>query len=222
MTGDTVSQDLHPVRRRVLRRYAALPPAVRWHVAARLSLCSVEPVLPRLPREGLLVDLGCGHGQFCHWIACRLPKLSVLGLDPCARRIRAARRTQRPKVRFEEGGPARLTGLRPQVILAMDILYLCPKERWPELFLSCRRAVGPSGLLLLKETVSRAPWLFPLIKLQESVMTRVFGISSGIPYQHLPPARVRELLGAAGWRARTSDLPGPGPYTQRWHVAEPA
>jgi trans-aconitate 2-methyltransferase len=207
-------------RRCALDRYAALPSSVRWHAAARLSLCTPEPVLPWLPEAGLLADVGCGYGQFCHWLSCRLPGLSVLGLDGSPRRVAAARLTQTDKVRFREGGFADLPGLGARAVLAMDVLYLIPKEVWPELFRLCRKALASGGVLLIKETVGRFPGAFPLVKLQEAVMTKVFGISRGIPYQHIPPDRVRELLREAGWQARTLDVPGPLHYTQRWHIAQ--
>ena len=68
--------------------------------------------------------------------------------------------------------------------------------------------------------MGRFPWLFPFVRSQEALATRVFGIADGTPYQHLPPERVRELLREAGWQARTLDAPGPAHYAQRWHVAQ--
>ena len=43
------------------------------------------------PDARTLLDLGCGVGQFAHEIACEMPQLRVVGIDPSADMIARAK-----------------------------------------------------------------------------------------------------------------------------------
>jgi 2-polyprenyl-6-hydroxyphenyl methylase/3-demethylubiquinone-9 3-methyltransferase len=64
-------------------------------------------VLERVPGEGALLEVGCGHGLFANAAALSHPGLEVLGVDPDPRKIRWADATvgARRNVRFPRRGP---------------------------------------------------------------------------------------------------------------------
>ena len=85
-----------------LALYARRGAGVRLHTWLRAWTCPFDALFARLPEQGRLLEVGCGHGLFSHGARLARPRLEVLGVDPSEAKIRAARATlPRDGVRFE-------------------------------------------------------------------------------------------------------------------------
>jgi len=79
-----------------------------------------------LPRNGVVYDLGCGHGLFSLSLAQQSPESQVIGIDHDAQRIRLAKEAGRglSNIRFESRDFFEVKGLeRPQAISMIDVLH---------------------------------------------------------------------------------------------------
>ncbi len=149
--------------RRVARRYGRLSPYPRLFSWFKVRTDPMFPMLAELvPREGLVVDVGCGYGVPAVWLlACR-PGLRIIGLEPDQDRARIARwcMGSRGEVLrgLAEGLP--LARARARAVLLLDVIHHLDDQELSEALTSARACLAPGGVLLLRATVpgSRWPW----------------------------------------------------------------
>ena len=79
------------LRKRVGRLYRYQGPYVEQFVFWKMK---VDPVFERsdetVPRQGTILDLGCGYGMAAHWLTQGSPDRTVIGWDYDAGKIRVA------------------------------------------------------------------------------------------------------------------------------------
>ena len=182
---------------------------MRLHTRIRAFTCPMPALVARAPREGRLLEVGCGHGLFANECALRYPQLEVLGLDPAPAKIRAAAATvgPRPNVRFQEGRVEALAAGGFDCVALIDVLYLVPRGEWSGFLSACRDALCPGGRLLLKEVDVRPRWKFYRCVFQEALSVKLLGHTLGAGLAFAGRDQMPALLGAAGFRdVRVSDL----------------
>jgi 2-polyprenyl-6-hydroxyphenyl methylase/3-demethylubiquinone-9 3-methyltransferase len=162
----------------------------------------MDAVVARVPHEGRLLEVGCGHGLFANEAALRHPDLQVLGVDPSPAKIAWARSTvgARPNVVFREQRLEDVTERGFDAVAVLDVLYLVPRAEWCGFLSACRERLRPGGRLLLKEVDVRPRWKFYRCVMQEALSVRLFGITLGHDFAFEPPAHLTALLGDAGFR----------------------
>jgi 2-polyprenyl-6-hydroxyphenyl methylase/3-demethylubiquinone-9 3-methyltransferase len=195
--------------RPALARYASLPLSVRLHTRFRAFTCPLDVVAARLPDRGRLLDVGCGHGLFCHEAALRRPGLEIVGLDPSPEKIRWAEASAAGAagVRFRCGRVETLDENGFDVVAVLDVLYLVPRADWPAFLGACRDRLRPGGLFLLKEVSPRPRWKFYRCVLQEFLSVRLLGITLGGSFAFAEPAEMTVVLDRAGLaRVTVTDL----------------
>ena len=98
----------------LLELYRPMTSRESFYLRTRWRLCPFERVESLIPKEGSILDFGCGCGLLTNLLALRGPSRSVLAVDLDRDRIRVAERSvkDRKNVRFRCGdvdtlGPAR-------------------------------------------------------------------------------------------------------------------
>jgi SAM-dependent methyltransferase len=138
--------------------------------------------------DGLVGDLGCGPGRLTGHL--HSLGLDVFGVDLSPAMVAAARRAC-PGLRFEEGSFAALDladGALGGIVAWYSIIHT-PPELLPEVFGEFRRVLGAGGYLLLAFQVG-----------DERVrVEQAYGHAVSADAYRLPPDRVVELLGRAGF-----------------------
>ena len=95
-----------------------------------------------VPKEGFIIDLGCGYGYFAHFLYNKSQKRKILGIDIIPERISAARKS----VRDSEANPGidfRLDDVRncsldkASAIIMFHLIYLLTFEEQKLLFFKC-------------------------------------------------------------------------------------
>jgi 2-polyprenyl-6-hydroxyphenyl methylase/3-demethylubiquinone-9 3-methyltransferase len=208
---------------RALALYDGEPPAARLHVHARHWLCPMERIAARVPDEGRVLDVGCGHGLFSNLLALGSPARAVFGVDPMASKIAVAQRVARnvPNVRYAVGSAADVTDGGYDVITILDVLYLLPRPAKLALLQQCRALLKPKGLLLLKTNDRKPRWKYLWARFEEQMMTAL-GLTEGQGLYFLNAAQNRALLGIAGFEAEVIRLDSWLPYPHVLFVARPS
>jgi 2-polyprenyl-3-methyl-5-hydroxy-6-metoxy-1,4-benzoquinol methylase len=185
-----------------LALYRGLGAAVALHTRLRAFTCPMEAVLARVPGEGRLLEVGCGHGLFSNEAALRHPRLQVLGVDPSAGKIRWAEATARGRanVAFRTQRLEDVPEDGFDAVAVLDVLYLVPRTEWPAFLRACRARLRTGGRFLLKEVDVRPRWKFYRCLVQEALSVRMLGITMGHEFAFEPPSRMAELLDEAGFR----------------------
>lgn len=81
------------VPKQIKEKYDYLGPIVRLYVSIRWKLCPFETIENFVPKNGLILDVGCGCGLFSNWMAIKSEKRRIVGIDKSIRRINIARST---------------------------------------------------------------------------------------------------------------------------------
>jgi len=227
MLATAVSSRPAPPMARALALYANAAPSARLHVHARHRLCPMERIAERVPLEGRVLDVGCGHGLFSNLLALESPRRQVVGVDPMASKIAVAVRAARdlPNARYVVGTADTIAERGAErgydVVTILDVLYLLPPPAKRALLERCRALLAPGGLLLLK-TNDRAPrWKYLWARTEEQVMTAL-GLTEGQGLYFYNAAENRALLAAAGFEAEVVRLDNWLPYPHVLFVARPA
>jgi 2-polyprenyl-3-methyl-5-hydroxy-6-metoxy-1,4-benzoquinol methylase len=123
-----------------------------------------------LPREGRILDLGCGFGLFSLYFAMDAPTRDLTGVDLDSERIEAATQCAAQlgvdNVRYTASNVLDWRGTEPfDAIFMLDLIHHLPKQEVAVFLERVSRLIAPGGVLLLKD-VSNRPYykmLFTLL-----------------------------------------------------------
>lgn len=154
---------------------------VRLHTRLRDWSAPLDAVVAALPREGFLLDVGCGHGLIANEVALRSPLARVLGVDLSETKIASARATvgARTNVEFRPAPLGSLPESGFDAVSLIDVLYLVPESSWASFLGTCLEKLRPGGIFVLKEIGTEPWWKFERLKLQEFMSTKILRITKG-------------------------------------------
>lgn len=107
--------------------------------------------LERLPPESgdVIVDLGCGSGEFTARVADLLPEGRVIGIEPDPSMLEAARRHDHPRLEFVRASAENLESVVDEgsvdKVMSRAMLHWLPVSSYLGLFESVYRVLRPGG-----------------------------------------------------------------------------
>lgn len=146
---------------------------IRLFVRLRHLLIPLEILENWVPKEGDILDLGCGHGLFTNYMALKAPYRNIFGVDPSIKKIKVAKRTEFkvPNVHYILGDINDIPeNKRFDAITIVDVLYLLPEAKQKEILRACYRMLKKSGILVLKTQDTKPLWRFVWAYIQEMLM----------------------------------------------------
>jgi 2-polyprenyl-3-methyl-5-hydroxy-6-metoxy-1,4-benzoquinol methylase len=186
--------------RRLLTLYRGSSAGVRLHTALRWASCPFPAVEAAVPPQGRILEVGCGHGLLSLFLALSGPARRVHGVDVDESKVDAARVAagrlgpEEAQVSFDTVARGWLPDEEVDAVVIADVLYLLAPDEQRRLLAACAGCLGPGGVLIVKEVATEPSWKFRWNQAQETVSTRVLGITAGGEGLHfVPPATM------AGW-----------------------
>lgn len=147
------------------------------------------PVEKLVPREGMIVDLGCGEGIFTNFLGLNSRKRKVLGIDVDRKRLKIADRGV-PNVSFRWGDATRVNFPIADTIILFHLLHHLNSYNEQEKVLSiCFNQLKSEGKLIIVEAEPKVslkflltwatdhflvPWIF-----ERRIYSPIFFRSSG-------------------------------------------
>jgi SAM-dependent methyltransferase len=197
------------------RTYVAAPLPVRLHALGRFLTCPFLRVLPYLPPQARILDLGTGHGTFAR-LAVASGASSVVAVEPDLRKLLATWR--HPQVRFVAGYADAVTGTFDAVTL-FDVLYRIPLAGWDDLLRQAHDRLSVGGMLLVKE-IDPAHRLKGLWNRAQEKMADLLGMTLGGAFSYETGDRMRDRLTRLGFeRFSAVDLGAGYPHAHILYIA---
>jgi uncharacterized protein len=190
------------LRRKVARLYRYQGKFVEQFVYWKMKTDPVFPSLDQVvPREGFILDLGCGYGMATHWLAYCTDRRTFLGLDYDEDKIRVAQRTapQHERIRFEAANILESDYPPCDTVLLLDVLHYWTPEKQQLILGKVRRALRPGGRLVLREAARAEDAAHGRVARWEKFATRLGHnkTEEGLHFQTL--AQLEAMLRAAGF-----------------------
>lgn len=140
--------------------------AIRLYSRVRFTILRqtfLEEIGQYLPREGRILDLGCGFGLFSLYFASVAPARTLVGVDRDRRRIEIARtsaeRLSLKNVEYHAKDALLWNAGDPfHAVYALDLIHHLPRESVRGFLLQVRTLLRPGGVLLLKDVEDRPRW----------------------------------------------------------------
>lgn len=139
-------------RREILNAYPDPAPVRRMYRRLRLARGGYDEIEALVPRDGVVIDLGCGEGLLAHVLARRAPGRRVLAVDHDAARVERVRRSA-AGLSIEAVHASMLDVALPRcdAVLLVDVLHYFERAAQEALLARAVEALRPGGLLLLRE-----------------------------------------------------------------------
>jgi len=178
------------------------------HIWVRKKLVPLHILESLVPKEGTIVDLGCGHGFFANYLKVHSSARRVIGLDLDQQKICFAR------LKYKDSGlEFRSFDIRSEALLEsvdcitiLDVLYLIPLSEQKIILEQCFNNLREGGLLICKEVDTRPRWKFTLCFLEECFAVKIFRITKGADLFFQPSKRLIECLEQIGFEVSFRSL----------------
>lgn len=204
--------------RRIIRGYGS--PVIRAYCRLRFEIMKLrflEEIDQYLPREGSILDIGCGFGLFSLYFASVAPRRELFGVDLSARRIEAARRcAERMRLRnlhYTTGDagtcpfPENLTS-----VYMLDLLHHLPSELVLPLLTRIGDVLSPGGVLLVKDVDTSPAYKRWFTLALDRLMV---GFE---PIRYWSAREMISMMEASGFRVFTHEMRDILPYPHRLYI----
>jgi 2-polyprenyl-3-methyl-5-hydroxy-6-metoxy-1,4-benzoquinol methylase len=181
--------------------YRHSPLSVKLHLIIRFLSCPFKRIEKYIPKKGVILDVGCGHGGFTHYLSLTSDERFIIGSDVAKDKIKHAISTitDKSNIKFQhiDFNDMELTDL--DCISIIDVLYLIPFEDWQRLFEKCWKTLKTGGALILKDMDKKPAWKYYWCIIQETLSVKVFNITFGNNFFFRNADEVVSILKSAGF-----------------------
>jgi 2-polyprenyl-3-methyl-5-hydroxy-6-metoxy-1,4-benzoquinol methylase len=186
--------------RRAIARYAGASRSTRVHTKLRWWWCPFPAIEAEVPRDGDVLELGCGHGLLSLYLALAAPSRRVRGVDIDAEKIAEARSAGADLATFDAVPPGFVPDEPCDAVVVADVLYLLPAEEQRRIVEAAANVVRPGGVVVLKEMGLAPRWKARWNRFQETMATRVVKITehTGAGLNFVDPEEMAGWLRDAG------------------------
>jgi 2-polyprenyl-3-methyl-5-hydroxy-6-metoxy-1,4-benzoquinol methylase len=206
----------------LLKRYGALGLGAAAYARARLALGHYTVFERRIPREGPILDFGCGVGQLGLFLKLVSGKREVHGYDHSSRRIETARRATEglDGICFHDCATSIPAGPWKAVVF-FDMLHYVSDSEQDEIVAAYAKNVDRGGLIVIRDVFAGTGFRFHISYLHERVMVgaRFTPTSSaGLHFRRIDDAR--KLGARLGLKTEIFPPPRFHPYADYLVVCE--
>jgi len=125
----------------------------RLYAKARAKLLDLDYYSEFLPRNGLLIDIGCGYGVMANYVSLRFPHSQVIGIDLERKRIDVALKTvdKRENITFLLKDARDWVSPGCTGVIMIDFLHHVPRRDQELILHKVFRSLERGGVLVISE-----------------------------------------------------------------------
>jgi 2-polyprenyl-3-methyl-5-hydroxy-6-metoxy-1,4-benzoquinol methylase len=120
----------------------------------KMIILPFEDVAANLPKQGRILDMGCGFGYVANYLSLESQKRVIIGNDPAEERIAVAKRTvgDRRNIEFHAVDSRTIAESDFDGAYVTDVLHHVPYDQQQEIIDDLYRKLKPGGTLVVRET----------------------------------------------------------------------
>jgi len=183
----------------LFRLYSGHGLRVALYARLRWRLCPFEEIERHVPKEGTVVDIGCGYGLLANFMTLKSSKRNVTGIDLSVGRIGVAQKTtdNRKRIQFKLMNVLDLQLGKYSTVVMSDFLHHLDYESQEELLVCCYQRLPPRGFLIIEEVDDRPLWKYWF----NIIVDRILNLGEGIFFRNY--REFQELLQRIGFEVKT-------------------
>ncbi len=176
----------------------------RAYLRIKLRICPLIQLEAYFPREGTIVDLGCGNGLFPNILSLGSPERRVIGIDLDEKKIEVANQTKVPgsQITYQNGDVVDADYPLGDVITLVDVLYLIPYDKHELILQKCYQFLPSGGTLIIKEMDTAPRWKYAWNLFQETLAVKLIGFTLGERFYFRSQKEYLEILQRIGFSVK--------------------
>jgi len=182
----------------------------RIHIFGRLKTCPFDEIKKFIPKEGNIVDLGCGTGLLLNLLTLEQGKRSLFGFDIDKRKVNVARESIKGRrgINIEEKNinSNSLTLPKARCITLLDVLSYFDFSKKKKLLARLHDFLEPDGLLIIKDIDRNFSFKYLFAFFQEFLAVKVLGLTSADGLYFADKKNYSNLLKECKFIAKVFDL----------------
>jgi SAM-dependent methyltransferase len=122
-------------------------------LSIRIFLLPMKSWCDKLPKNGEVVEIGCGHGSISKYIALKHKNIKIIGIDPDTERVDIARKSSVDidNIRFENTFFGKIVLKNIDSVFINGVLYLIPDKELRKLLIEIRISLKDCGIFVLSD-----------------------------------------------------------------------
>ena len=209
--------------RRMIRKIVASFDSLVTRLYSRIRFTILrQPFLDEigqyLPKDGRILDLGCGFGLFSLYFAALEKERDLIGIDLNARRIEqatlSAKKLDLTNVRYEAMDVLDWSSDDTfDAIYFLDLVHHLPAEFVPVFLQKVRKLIRPGGILIIKDVADKPYYKMLFTLILDRLMV---GME---PIRYWPPSELQSLVESLGFEVVRHKMIDILPYPHILYVA---
>jgi 2-polyprenyl-3-methyl-5-hydroxy-6-metoxy-1,4-benzoquinol methylase len=193
--------------RYILKAYKKANLGTRLHVFLRYRTCPFLEIEPYVPKSGIIIDFGCGHGIFSHILAEKSSLRQVVAYDTSSYKIREAKKSLMPEERitftqvFEEGAVRQADS-----VVMLDVACYLPDSERAILLQDFYANLKKGAVLIIKDVCREFSWKYAWTYLQEMVIVKLFKVTEANQLNFYKEKTLSPQLRKIGFSVQVLDL----------------
>jgi len=196
-------------REQLLYNYIYKGPVLEWYLRVKIRMENDYLVFHNLlPRQGRILDIGCGYGFMSYMLQFAAPDRELIGFDYDEEKIAVANHcfSRNANSLFIKADIRQMHVGPSDAIILSDVLHYLNNEQQEILVRQCLDAILPGGLLIIRDGDRDLEKRHQVTKMTEFFSTRFFSFNkTGGPLHFLSGKLIRDLAKQQNMECRVLD-----------------
>ncbi len=167
-------------RQKLIYNYLYKGPIIEWYLKIKLKLeKNYRPIYELIPKEGKLLDIGCGYGFMSFMLHFASPALNITGIDYDDEKTELANRcfSKDDSIQFIHEDIMNFNFEKYDAIILADMLHYLQAKEQQKLIATCLENIQPNGVIIIREGNKNLIKRHSRTRFSEFLSTKVFGFN---------------------------------------------
>ncbi|MRG46036.1 MMPL family transporter [Chitinophaga sp. SYP-B3965] len=167
-------------REQLVYQYIYKGPVLEWYMRIKTKLENNYALFHELlPKEGKIMDIGCGYGFMSYMLHFRAPNRQILGVDYDEDKIATAQHSyiRNEMVQFEAADITKYKLENQDAFVILDVLHYLQPDAQEQLLQQCISKLNPGGIIIVRDGDADLGKRHEGTKMTELFSTRLLGFN---------------------------------------------